>query len=58
MKVKLDKIKNSACNKCETHETKIVELNKVIKKYEKWQFGLKNVLSRQIYSNDKWAWIF
>lgn len=35
MKVELDQVKNSACNKCETLESKVVELNQVLKKYEK-----------------------
>lgn len=43
-KVELDKVKNSACNKCQLHESKIVELNQVIKKYEKCKIGLENVL--------------
>lgn len=33
--------------------SKIVELNQVIKKYEKCQISLGDVLSRQRYSNDK-----
>lgn len=54
-KVKLDKVKNPACNKCQSRESKIVELKQVIEKYEKGQLGLKNVLSRQRYSNDKYG---
>lgn len=53
MKVELDQVKNSACNKCETLESKVVELNQVLKKYEKWQLDLKNVINKQRYSNDK-----
>jgi len=28
--VELEKVKNSTCNKCQEHESKIVELNQVI----------------------------
>lgn len=49
MIVELDQVKNSVCNKCQPHESKIVELNQIIKKYEKGQIGLKNVLSIQRY---------
>ncbi|XP_045798087.1 uncharacterized protein LOC123892341 [Trifolium pratense] len=52
-KVELEEVKNSTCNKCHDHESKIVELNQVIKKYEKGQIGLENVLSSQRFSNDK-----
>lgn len=51
--VELEKVKKIACKQCQEHESKIVELNQVIKKYEKGQIGLKNVLSRQRYSNKK-----
>lgn len=51
--VELENIKNSACNKCKGQESKIVELNQVIKKYRKCQIGLEDVLSRQRYSNSK-----
>lgn len=30
--VELDKVKNVACNKCQEHESKIVELNQIIEK--------------------------
>lgn len=55
MKVELDKIKNLACNKCQSHEFKIVKVNQVLKKYQKGQIGLENVLSRQRYSNAKYG---
>lgn len=42
MKVELDQVKNSECNEYETFESKNVELNLVLKKYEKGQFGLEN----------------
>lgn len=41
MKVELEQIKNSAYNKCHSHESKIIELNQVIKKYEKVKLILK-----------------
>jgi hypothetical protein len=53
MKIELDQVKNSACNKCQSLECNIIELNQVIKKYEKGQIGLENVLSNQRFSNDK-----
>jgi phage gpG-like protein len=53
MKIELDQVKNSTCNKCQDHESKIVELNQVIAKYEKGQIGLDNVLSSQRFSNNK-----
>lgn len=51
-KVELDLIKNSVCNNCSFFESKIVELNQVIAKYEK---GLDNMLSSQIFSNNKYG---
>jgi hypothetical protein len=53
MKMELDQVKNSACTKCQSLESNIVELNQVITKYEKGHFGLEDVLSRQRYSNNK-----
>jgi hypothetical protein len=53
MKIELDQVKNSACTKCQSLESNIVELNQVITKYEKGHFGLEDVLSRQRYSNNK-----
>lgn len=53
MKIKLDQVKNSICIKCQSLKSNIVELNQVIKKYENDQISLKNMLSKQIYSNDK-----
>lgn len=58
MKVELDQVKNPACNKCQEHEFKIVELNQVVKKYKKGKIGLEDVLSRQRYSNDKCGFDF
>lgn len=52
-KVKLEKVKNSTCKKCQDHESKIVELSQVINKYKKCQIGLENVLRSQIYSSNK-----
>ncbi|KAK2437759.1 hypothetical protein QL285_022616 [Trifolium repens] len=53
MKMELDQVKNSACTKCQSLESNIVELNQVITKYEKGHFGLEDVLSRQKYYNNK-----
>lgn len=53
MKVKLDKVKDLTCNKCETLEQKIIELDRVLKKYDKGQLGLENFLTKQKYFNDK-----
>ena len=52
--VELEKVKDSLlCNKCKEHETKIIELNQVIKKIEKCHNGLEEVLSKERYSNNK-----
>jgi len=51
--VELEKVKGSSCNKCKEHETKIIELNQVIKNFEKGHNSLEDVLSRQIYSNNE-----
>lgn len=53
IKMKLDQVNNSTCNTCQSLESKIDELNQVIRKYEKGQIGLEDVLSRQTYSNYK-----
>lgn len=54
MHVKLDKVKTiSSCNKCISMEANIVEINKVIWKYEKGQISLENVLNKQKHTNDK-----
>lgn len=44
--MELDQVKNSTCNTCQFLESKIIELNQVIKKYKECQIGLKNVLSK------------
>ncbi|XP_050895369.1 uncharacterized protein LOC127101987 [Lathyrus oleraceus] len=46
-------IKNFACIKCESLAFQIVQLKRVIERYEKGQIGLEHVLSSQRYSNDK-----
>jgi len=51
--VELEKVKDSPCNKCQEHETKIIELNQVIKNFEKCHNGLEEVFSKQRYSNSK-----
>lgn len=51
--VELENVKDSVCNKCLEYESKIVDLNQVIKRYEKGQIGLEEVLSRQRCSNNK-----
>lgn len=51
--MELDQVKNSACNKFQSLESKIIELNQVINKYEKYQICLENMLSKQRYLNDK-----
>lgn len=45
MKVELDKVNFSVRSKCQEYESKIIELNQIIKKYEKGQIGLEDVLS-------------
>lgn len=44
--MELEKIKNTPYNKCHEHESKTVEINQVIKNYEKIKSGLEEVLSR------------
>lgn len=44
---------SSTCKKCVYLEIKVVELNKMISKYEKGKQGLDSVLSYQRYSNDR-----
>ncbi|XP_050890112.1 uncharacterized protein LOC127095473 [Lathyrus oleraceus] len=46
-------IKNFACTKCESLAFQIVQLKRVIERYEKGQIRLEHVLSSQRYSNDK-----
>ncbi|XP_050908720.1 uncharacterized protein LOC127122424 [Lathyrus oleraceus] len=46
-------IKNFTCTKCESLAFQIVQLKRVIERYEKDQIGLEHVLSSQRYSNDK-----
>lgn len=53
--VELDLIKNLACNIFSSLESKIIELNQVIMKFEKGQIDLENVLSSQKNSNDKYG---
>lgn len=45
---------NFVCNTCESLTLQIVQLKRIIERYEKGQIGLEGVLSQQIrYSNDK-----
>ncbi|XP_058763525.1 uncharacterized protein LOC131636971 [Vicia villosa] len=44
---------NVACKNCESLSFQIVQLKRVLERYEKGQIGLENVLSTQRYSNDK-----
>lgn len=41
------------CKECESLSFQIVQLKKVLERYEKGQLGLDDVLSHQRYSNDK-----
>lgn len=52
-KLELDLIKNSACNKSSSFESKIMELNQVLAKHEKGEIDLDNVLSSQRFLNNK-----
>ena len=45
--------KNFVCLKCESLSFQIVQLKRVLERYEKGQIGLEGVLSQQRYSNDK-----
>ena len=44
---------NFVCKNCESLSFKIVQLKRVIERYEKGQIGLEGVRSQQRYSNDK-----
>lgn len=44
---------NFTCKKCESLSFQIVQLKRVLKRYENGQIGLDSVLSQQRYSNDK-----
>ena len=45
--------KNLVCLECESLSFQIVQLKRVLERYEKGQIGLEGVLSQQRYSNDK-----
>ncbi|XP_050896565.1 uncharacterized protein LOC127103342 [Lathyrus oleraceus] len=44
---------NFVCKNCESLSFQIVQLKRVLERYEKRQVGLEDVLSHQRYSNDK-----
>ena len=44
---------NFVCKNCDSLSFQIVQLKRVIERYEKGQIGLEGVLSQQRYSNDK-----
>ena len=44
---------NFVCKNCEPLSLQIVQLKRVLERYEKGQIGLEGVLSQQRYSNDK-----
>lgn len=44
---------NFVCNNCESLSFQIVQLKRVLERYEKGQIGLESILSQQRYSNDK-----
>ncbi|KAK2403685.1 rust resistance kinase Lr10 [Trifolium repens] len=44
---------NFTCKECDSLSFQIVQLKRVIERYEKGQVGLDNILSQQRYSNDK-----
>ncbi|XP_050914601.1 uncharacterized protein LOC127129463 [Lathyrus oleraceus] len=48
-----DQKQNFVCNKCESLSFQIVQLKRVLERYEKGKIGLEGVLSQQRYSNDK-----
>ncbi|XP_050882935.1 uncharacterized protein LOC127086256 [Lathyrus oleraceus] len=48
-----DQKQNFVCNKCESLSFQIVQLKRVLERYEKGQIGLEGILSQQRYSNDK-----
>ena len=47
------KKKNLACKNCESLNFQIVQLKRVIERYEKGQIGLEEILRKQRYSDDK-----
>lgn len=50
----VEKQENSfTCNECQSLSFQIVQLKRVLKRYEKGKIGLEGALSQQIYSNDK-----
>lgn len=55
LKWNLDRVKILACNKCQLHKSKTIELNQVIKKYKKGKICFESVLSIQRYIHDKCA---
>ena len=44
---------NLTCKECESLSFQIVQLKRVLERYDKGQIGLEGVLSQQRYSNDK-----
>ncbi|CAJ2657071.1 unnamed protein product [Trifolium pratense] len=44
---------NFTCKECESLSFQIVQLKRVLERYEKGQVGLDNILSQQRHSNDK-----
>ena len=44
---------NLTCKECESFSFQIVQLQKVLERYEKGQIGLNDVLRKQRFSNDK-----
>ena len=44
---------NLTCKECESLSFQIVQLKRVLERYENGQIGLDNVLSQQRFSNDK-----
>ncbi|KAK2402034.1 gag-protease polyprotein [Trifolium repens] len=44
---------NFTCKECDSLSFQIVQLKRVIERYDKGQVGLDNILSQQRYSNDK-----
>ena len=48
-----DQKQNFVCKNCESLSFQIVQLKRVLERYEKGQIGLEGVLSQQRYSNDK-----
>ncbi|KAK2357503.1 gag-protease polyprotein [Trifolium repens] len=44
---------NFTCKECDSLSFQIIQLKRVLERYEKGQVGLDNILSQQRYSNDK-----